>query len=72
MLNDGILKEIFNKRLEEVEKNIYEEYHKRLKVIKVETDEERNNIKMNLISELYYKQGFKDGINFLIESLKNN
>ena len=67
---DEILNEIYMKRQEIVEKNIYEEYHKRIKNIKEENLEERENIKMGIISELYYKEGFKDGVNFIINSMK--
>lgn len=67
---DEILNEIYIKRQEIVEKNIHEEYHKRIKNIKEENVEERENIKLGIISELYYKEGFKDGINFIINSIK--
>lgn len=67
---DEILNEIYMKRQEIVEKNIHEEYHKRIKNIKEENVGERENIKMGIISELYYKEGFKDGINFIINSMK--
>ena len=67
---DEILNEIYIKRQEIVEKNIQEEYHKRIKNIKEENVEERENIKLGIISELYYKEGFKDGINFIINSMQ--
>ena len=67
---DEILNEIYIKRQEIVEKNIQEEYHKRIKNIKEENVEERENIKLGIISELYYKEGVKDGINFIINSIK--
>lgn len=67
---DEILNEIYIKRQEIVERNIQEEYHKRIKNIKEENVEERENIKLGIISELYYKEGFKDGINFIINSIK--
>lgn len=70
MFDDEILNQIFENEYEEIEENIQEEYHKRIKQIKVENLEERNNIKMNIISELYYKQGFKDGANFIIKNIK--
>ena len=71
MLDDEIIKKIFESRYEKIEENIQEEYHKKIKQIKIEDIEERNNIKMNIISELYYKQGFKDGANFVIKNIKN-
>ena len=71
MLSDEFLNQVFESRYEKIEENIQEEYHKRIKQIIAENDEERNNIKMNIISELYYKQGFKDGANFVIKNIKD-
>lgn len=71
MLSDEFLNQVFESRYEKIEENIQEEYHKKIKQIIAENDEERNNIKMNIISELYYKQGFKDGANFVIKNIKN-
>ena len=71
MLSDEFLNQVFESRYEKIEENIQEEYHKRIKQIIAENDEERNNIKMNIISELYYKKGFKDGANFVIKNIKN-
>ena len=68
MIDDEILNQSFNNRLEKIEENIQEEYHKRVKCIK--NNEEKNNIKMNIISELYYKQGFKDGVRFMLKNIK--
>ncbi len=70
MLDDEILNQIFESRLEKIEENIQYEYHEKVKQIKEKNDEERNNIKMSIISKLYYKQGFKDGINFIINNMK--
>ena len=68
MFNDEILNQIFENNLEKIEENIHEEYHKRVKNIK--NEEEKDNIKMNIISELYYKQGFKDGVEFVLKKIK--
>ena len=70
MLDDEIIKKIFESRYEKIEENIQEEYHKKIKQIKIEDIEERNNIKINIISELYYKQGFKDGVEFALKNIK--
>lgn len=69
MLNNILLDEIYKKMQERVEKNTQKEYHERIKKIKVQDSEERNNIKMSIISELYYKQGFRDGIDFIIKNI---
>lgn len=70
MFDEIILNEIFKNRLEKIEENISQEYHKRIKYITIRNKDERENIKMNIIGELYYKQGFKDGLNFTINSTK--
>ena len=68
MFDDEILNQIFENNLEKIEENIHEEYHKRVKDIK--NEEEKDNIKLSIIGELYYKQGFKDGINFMLKNIK--
>ena len=68
MIEDEILNQIFENRLEKIEENIQAEYHKRVKSIT--NQEEKSNIKMSIISELYYKEGFKDGINFTLKSIQ--
>ena len=62
MLSDEIVDKIFNENFERVEENIQKEYHQKIKEIK--NIEERENIKLSIISELYYKQGFKDGFEY--------
>ena len=68
MIDDEILNQIFNNRLEKIEENIQEEYHQRVKNIR--NKEEKENIKLDIISELYYKQGFKDGVEFALKNIK--
>ena len=70
MFDEEIINHFFIKRQEKIESNIQKEYHRRIKLIEEKDEEERNNIKMNIISELYYKQGFKDAINFIINGTK--
>ena len=70
MLSDEFLNQVFESRYEKIEENIQEEYHTKIKKIKIEDNEERNNIKMNIISELYYKEGFKDGVKFILKNIK--
>ena len=64
------MNQIFRNNQEKIDRKISYEYHKRLKLIKEQKNEERENIKQGIISELYYKEGFKDGIDFIIN--KNN
>lgn len=71
MFDDEMLNRFFEERYEDIEENIQREYHYKIKQINANSEDERNNIKMNIISELYYKQGFKDGVKFIIKSLKN-
>lgn len=68
MIENEILNKIFEDRLEKIEENIQKEYHDRVK--KLENNEEKENKKMNIIGELYYKQGFKDGINFILNNMR--
>ena len=70
MFDEEVINYFFIKRQEKIEDNIQKEYHQRIKFIEEKNEEERNNIKMNIISELYYKQGFKDAINFIIKGTK--
>lgn len=70
MLSEEFLNQIFKSRHENIEENIQEEYHRRIKKINIKNEEERNNKKMSIISELYYKQGFRDGIDFIINYIE--
>ena len=71
MLNEELLDKIFYEMQEKIENKISKEYHKKIKEIKYDNEEEKDNIKLGIISELYYKEGFKDGINFIINNMKN-
>ena len=62
MLSDEMLNKIFNENFEKIEENIQGEYHQKIKEIK--NEEEKENIKLSIISELYYKQGFKDDFEY--------
>ena len=70
MLSDEFLNLIFRNNQEKIDIKISYEYHKRLKLIKEQKNEERENIKQGIIAELYYKEGFKDGIDFIIKHMK--
>ncbi len=70
MLSDEILNQIYQNNQEKVDIKISDEYHRRIKDIKKENLEERENIKQGIIAELYYKEGFKDGIDFIINHMK--
>ena len=58
MLSDEFLNQIFRNNQEKIDRKISYEYHKRLKLIKEQKNEERENIKQGIIAELYYKEGF--------------
>ena len=70
MLSDEILNQIYQNNQEKVDIKIRDEYHRRIKDIKKENLEERETIKQGIIAELYYKEGFKDGIDFIINHMK--
>ena len=42
----------------------------RLRGIRESMKMNRENIKQGIIAELYYKEGFKDGIDFIIKHMK--
>ena len=67
MVDEELLNQIFLKKQEKVEEKINKEYHRRIKEINVEDMEEKNNIKLGIISELYYKEGFKDGVELMLK-----
>lgn len=71
MISEEFLNQIYKTRQNKVEENIQDEYYKRVKEIKAEKKEERDNIKMGIISELYYKEGFKDGIDFVLKYIQS-
>ena len=70
MLSEEFLNQIFKNRHENIEANIQEEYHNRIKKINIKNENEKNNKKMSIIGELYYKQGFRDGINFIVNYIE--
>lgn len=70
MLSNEFLNQIFRNNQEKIDRKISYEYHKRLKEIRETNIEERENIKQGIIAELYYKEGFKDGIDFIIKHIK--
>lgn len=70
MLSDEVLSQIYQNNQEKVDIKISDEYHRRIKKIKKENLEERENIKQGIIAELYYKEGFKDGVDFIIKHMK--
>ena len=66
-----------NNQQENIKKSIYKgRYEKLDKIIskkikensnKIKDEEEKNNIKNSIIMEEMYKQGFKDGVNLIIQ-----
>ena len=70
MLDEEKLQRIFENNQEKVEERINKKYHTIIKEIKESNVLERENIKQGIIAELYYKEGFKDGIDFIIKHMK--
>ncbi len=69
MLNEEQIDEIFRNNQENVEERISKKYHEKIKQIKEEDLEERENIKQGIIAEMYYKEGIKDGIHYALKYL---
>ena len=63
---ENILKELYNARYEKLDHIIIE----KTKKIKNTNFEEKESIKKTIIMEEIYKQGFKDGINLIIQCQK--
>lgn len=64
---ENIIEEIFQARYEKLDNIIIEKFHK----IKTTSKEEREGMKNAIIMEEMYKQGFKDGINLIIQCQKS-
>ena len=60
---ENILKELYNARYEKLDHIIIE----KTKKIKNTNFEEKESIKKTIIMEEMYKQGFKDGVNLIIQ-----
>ena len=62
---ENIIKSIYKGRYEEVDKIISKKIKENSN--KIKDEEEKNNIKNSIIMEEMYKQGFKDGVNLIIQ-----
>ena len=62
---ENIIKSIYKGRYEELDKIISKKIKENEK--KIKDEEEKNNIKNSIIMEEMYKQGFKDGVNLIIQ-----
>ena len=60
---EDIIHDIYNARYEKLDNIIIEKFHK----IEATSKEEREGKKYSIIMEEMYKQGFKDGINLIIQ-----
>ena len=60
---ENIIEELFQARYEKLDNIIIEKFHK----IEATSKEEREVKKYSIIMEEMYKQGFKDGINLIIQ-----
>ena len=71
-MSNEILDQIYRNNQNSVEERINKQYHERINKIKSTTLEERENIKQGIIAELYYKEGFKDGLEMALHILKKS
>ena len=62
---ENIIKSIYKGRYEELDKIISKKIKENSN--KLKDEEEKNNIKNSIIMEEMYKQGFKDGVNLIIQ-----
>ena len=64
---EDIIQDIYNARYEKLDNIIIKKIHK----IKATNKEEKESIKNAIIMEEMYKQGFKDGINLIMQCQKS-
>lgn len=64
--NNMILK-IYELKYEELDEIIKEKIKKEKHRLEQIKEEERNNVKNEIIMKLMYEQGFKDGVNLIID-----
>ena len=64
---ENIIEELFQARYEKLDNIIIEKFHK----IKATSKEEREGMKNAITMEEMYKQGFKDGINLIMQCQKS-
>lgn len=62
---ENIIKSIYKWRYEELDKIISKKIKENSN--KIKDEEEKNNIKNSIIMEEMYKEGFKDGVNLIIQ-----
>ena len=62
---ENIIKSIYKGRYEELDKIISKKIKENSN--KIKDEKEKNNIKNSIIMEEMYKQGFKDGVNLIIQ-----
>ena len=62
---ENIIKSIYKGRYEELDKIISKKIKENSN--KIKDEEEKNDIKDSIIMEEMYKQGFKDGVNLIIQ-----
>lgn len=64
-----ILGEMFESRQEKIENKIFKIYQEKIKNV---TIKEKDSAKTAILNELYYKEGFMDGINLILQCLNKD
>ena len=64
---DNMLLQIYELKYEELDDIIKEKIEKEKYKLKQLQEEEKNSIKTSIIMKAMYEQGFKDGVNLIIE-----
>lgn len=72
MLDEEKLQRIFENNQEKVEERINKKYHTMIKEIKENNVLERENIKQGILTEMYYKEGFLDGVEYVMDKIKKS
>ena len=72
MLDEEKLQRTFENNQEKVEERINKKYHTMIKEIKESNVLERENIKQGILTEMYYKEGFLDGVEYVMDKIKKS
>lgn len=68
----NMILQIFELKFEELDNIIKEKIKKEKNKFEQINEEEKNSIKNSIIMKAMYEQGFKDGVNLIIDCKKSN
>lgn len=69
---DNMILQIYDLKYEELDNIIKQKIEKEKNKLQLIKEEEKNSIKESIIMKAMYEQGFKDGVNLIIDCKKSN